>query len=65
MWNLKRGEQMTVYILSATWVGESIRTNRIFLYRSRAEEVCKELNEDEEETGIHYSVGAYPVDETR
>ena len=56
---------MTVYILSATWAGESIRTNRIFLYRSRAEEVCKELNEDEEETGIHYSVGAYPVDETR
>lgn len=56
---------MTIYIISETWADECTRTNHIFLYKSRAEEVCKELNEDEEETGIHYSVGAYPVDETR
>lgn len=54
---------MTVYIISASWVGECTRTHRIFLHKSRAEEICKELNEDEEETGVHYSVGAYPVDE--
>ena len=56
---------MTIYIISATWADECTRTNHIFLYKSRAEEVCKELNEDEEETRIHYSVGAYPVDEMR
>ena len=56
---------MTIYIISETWADECTRTNHIFLYKSRAEGVCKELNEDEEETGIHYSVGAYPVDETR
>lgn len=54
---------MNVYIISSTWVDGYKRTNHIFLYKSRAEEVCKELNEDEKETGIHYSIGTYPVNE--
>lgn len=54
---------MNIYIISWTWGEEQGRTNQIFLHKSRAEEVCEKLNRDEEETGLHYSVGVYPVNE--
>lgn len=38
---------MNIYIISWTWGEEQGLTTKIFLYKSKAEKVCEELNRDE------------------